>query len=166
MVRWQEWDFEQTTAMPTRSHVHEEEFPVSPAELFAILHTPSAIREWWGAARAIVLAEVGGTWAAVWGEDEDAPDYITVAAITVFDPPHRMVLSDYRYQSKDGPLPFEADFTTAFTVEPAGDGAKLRVVQDGFPTDSAADAFYEDCRTGWANTFAGIRRFLESRANA
>ena len=148
--------------MPTRSHVHAETFPVSPAELFAILHTPSAIRGWWGAARAIVLAEAGGTWAAVWGDDEDAPDYITVARIAVFDPPWRMMLSDYRYQSKDGPLPFEAAFVTEFVVEPADDGATLRVTQDGFPADASADEFYTACERGWVDTFAGIRHYLST----
>lgn len=146
--------------MTTRKHIHEEAFPVAPERLFALLHTPSAIREWWGATRAVVLAEPGGVWAAAWGASEDDPEYITVATIQDFDPPRRMVLTDYRYHSKSGPLPFQADFVTEFTVAPDPEGSVLRVSQDGFPTSPEADGFYAACGQGWRATFAGIRRFL------
>jgi uncharacterized protein YndB with AHSA1/START domain len=148
--------------MKTRKHVHEEEFSATPERLFALLHTPSAIRGWWGVARAIVLPGESGLWAAAWGADEDAPEYITIATIRAWEPPRRMVLGDYRYFAQNGPLPFQADFVTEFTVEATPDGALLRVSQDGFPCDASADAFYAACEIGWRNTFAGIRRFLGS----
>ncbi len=140
--------------------MHEEDFPVPPERLFAILHTPGAIRSWWAAARAIVLPEPGGIWAAAWGEEEDAPEYVTVATIRAFDPPRRMVLADYRYRARAGPLPFEADFVTEFVVTPRDGGAALKVTQDGFPTGPEGDAFYAACDRGWRDTFAGIRRYL------
>ncbi|MEM7263039.1 MAG: SRPBCC domain-containing protein [Planctomycetota bacterium] len=149
--------------MTTRSHVHEESFTAAPAALFALLHTPSAIRDWWGAARAVVIAEFGGAWAAAWGESEDQPDYITVATIAEFDPPRRLVLSDYRYHNAAGPLPFEANFVTTFEVEPAESGATLRVTQSGFPAGPEADDFYQGCDAGWRATFEGIRRVAEGR---
>jgi uncharacterized protein YndB with AHSA1/START domain len=80
--------------MAARCHVHEEVFPATPERVFALLHTPSAIRGWWGASRAIVLVEPGGTWTATWGESEDDPDYVTAATIGDFDPPRRMVLTE------------------------------------------------------------------------
>jgi uncharacterized protein YndB with AHSA1/START domain len=144
----------------TRCHVHQEEFLHPPERVFGLLHTPSAIRGWWGAARAIVLSREGGTWAATWGDSEDEPEYVTVATIRTFDPPRRMVLSDYNYVAKTGPLPFKAAFVTEFAVEPWPGGCVLRVTQDGFPADPAADAFYAACGVGWTNTFAGIRRYL------
>lgn len=148
--------------MSTRKHVHEEVFPVTQERLFALLLTPSAIRDWWGAARVVVLAEEGGTWAAAWGEDEDDPDYVTTATIRQLEPPRRMVLDDYRYQAKSGPLPFAAEFVTAFDVEPHAEGAVLRVTQDGFPAGPEGDEFYAGCETGWRETFAGIRRHVET----
>jgi len=147
--------------METRRHIHEEVFPAPAERVFALLHTPSAICRWWGASRAVVLAEPGGTWAATWGEDEDDPDYITVATIREFEPPRRMVLSDYRYRAKAGPLPFEAEFETEFVVSPHAEGASLRVTQDGFPAGSESDEFYAACRKGWQDTFAGIRDYLD-----
>lgn len=151
--------------METRQHVHEETFPVSPERLFAILHTPSAIRDWWGASRAVVLAEPGGTWAAAWGEAEDDPDYITTATISAFEPPRRMVLTDFCYFAKEGPLPFDADFVVEFLIEAHADGATLRVCQDGFPKGPEGDEYYAACQTGWTDAFAGIRRNLEAAAS-
>lgn len=98
--------------------------------------------------------------AVTWGTDLDAPDYITCATIREFDPPRRMVLANYQYFAKSGALPFEADFVTEFRVEPHADGAVLTVTQDGFPCDSAADAYFQGCEVGWKNTFAGIRSHL------
>lgn len=170
-----------------RRHVHEEELPVSPAALFAVLHTPSAIRGWWGAARAVVLPRVGGAWIAAWGESEDDPDYVTAGRILAFDPPRLMTLGEFQYHAKIGAPPFDMSrMTTTFVVEPRSDGGRrnadgagspdaaarasldpaagprtaLRVEQDGFPCDPAADAFYAACEIGWKNTFEGIRRYL------
>jgi len=148
----------------TRKHEHEEVFGASPEEVFALLHTPSAIREWWGASRAIVNPAPGGTWAAAWGENEDLPDYITTAVMRVFDPPMRIVFGDYSYFAGNGPLPFDAPFVTEFSVAPHPEGTTLRVVQDGFPADPEADAFYDACGQGWRDTFKGIRNYLERRA--
>jgi uncharacterized protein YndB with AHSA1/START domain len=144
----------------TRTHVHEESFPVPPERLFAILHTPSAIRKWWGATRAIVIPREGGLWAAIWGE-EDAPDFITTATMSVFDPPRRILFSNYTYLARSGAPPFEPDFETEFTIRVAKDKSTvLRVAQSGFPMDSSADEFYAACDRGWRDTFAGIRKYL------
>jgi len=60
-------------------------------------------------------------------------------------------------------VPFEARLTSDFTVIPISAGKTLlRVVQDGFPTDCVADEFYAGCERGWHETFAGIRRYLET----
>jgi len=147
-------------AARTRCHVHEERFEVAPERLFALLHTPSAIRQWWGASTAIVMPQAGGLWAATWGGTEDAPDYTTQATLSVFEPPTRLVLADYRYRAASGPLPFAAEFVTEFRVSPDGRGARLRVAQDGFPAGPEADAHLAACASGWGRTFAGIRRFL------
>jgi uncharacterized protein YndB with AHSA1/START domain len=145
---------------PTRTHVHEESFDDTPEHVFALLHTPSAIRKWWGASRAIVVPRTGGLWVAQWGS-EDEPDFITSATMTVFDPPRRVVFGGYTHVAKSGPLPFEANFETEFTVRAGKDGRTiLRVSQAGFPLDPVADEFYAACDRGWRDTFAGIRRYL------
>lgn len=151
--------------MDTRSHIHEESFNVSPERGFDLLITPSAIRGWWGASRAIVLAQEGGCWTAAWG-DEDDPDYISTATLVEFDPPRRLAMKYGKYYSKSGLLPFEfaPDALTTFTIEQTDGSWPLRVEQTGFPADPVADDFYAACETGWKNTFEGIRKFLETRA--
>ena len=143
----------------TRTHVHEEPFSSSVSAVFDALVTPSSVRSWWGASGAIIQPFEGGVWAAIWGE-EDAPTYSTVATISTFIPPNKLILSNYRYQSKDGPLPFEAHFETEFTVEQHEKGVILRVEQKGFPAGTEADAFFNGCVAGWTETFKGIRAFL------
>ncbi len=147
--------------MSTRTHMHEEVFPVDSTTLFRVLHTPSAVRCWWGAASVIIVPEVGGKFVAAWGANEDAPDYVTVATISVFEPESRIVMVDHYYTGKDGPLPFKADFVVEFVVEPHSSGALLRVIQSGFPGGPEADAHYAACETGWKDTFAGIRDYLK-----
>lgn len=148
--------------MKTRSHVHQESFPVPPEKLFELLVTPSAIRQWWGASRVIVMAQDGGMWAAVWGADEDDPDYITSAVIATYDPPRRLVLDNYRYYARTGPLPFEVLFVTEFDIRPESGGSILKVTQEGFPVGPEGDEFLRGCDKGWVDTFAGIRRYLSA----
>ncbi|MHC4946821.1 MAG: SRPBCC family protein [Planctomycetota bacterium] len=147
--------------MTTRAHALEIFLPASPERVFALLHTPSDIRWWWSAARVVVIPEPGGIWAAAWGDDEDDPDYVTVATMKVFDPPRRIVMDDFRYRARSGTMPFDAVFTTMFEVEPAEGGCRLRVTQDGFPADPVADDFYEACERGWCDTLEAIRRLVE-----
>lgn len=152
--------------MQTRSLTYTEVFPIKPDALFALLITPTQICRWWSARTAIVIPQDGGLWAAVWGEDLNEPDYQSAADITRFDPPHCLRLGNYRYYAKDGPLPFEADFSVTFDVMPSSDAAQLTVTQAGFPAsadaNSEADAYYLACEQGWRDTFAGIKRLAES----
>jgi len=143
--------------MTTRSHTASNDIPASPEQVFRALHTPSAICQWWLASRAIVMPEPGGLWSAVWGPEDD-PDYITAATMTVFAPPRRLVMSDYRYRAKSGPMPFQADFTTEFVVEPHGQGSRLTVTQSGFPCASMADDFYAACEKGWHDTLHNLKK--------
>ncbi len=148
--------------MGTRRHVFEEPFAVSPERMFAALITPSSIRQWWGADKAIVLPQVGGTWVASWGENENEPDYISSFKIVEIDPPNRLMLGEGKYFARDGQPPFEMDkMTTEFIVEDRGPGmCSLRITQDGFPSEIVADDFYEACVIGWNNTFEGIRKYF------
>lgn len=147
--------------METRSHIHQQSFEISPDAIFASLITPSAIREWWGASRAIVMPKEGGVWTAAWG-DEDDPDYVSTATLVEFEPPRRLAMKYGKYYAKSGPLPFEfaEDALTTFTIEQVEGGSILRVEQTGFPVDHIADDFYAACDTGWKNTFEGIRKYV------
>lgn len=133
----------------------------SPERLFQTLHTPSEICMWWNARSAIVVPHLGGLWAAVWGKDEDRPDFVTIARLIVFEPPRLLVMGDFEYVARgEDPLPFENQLSTSFCVEPIGEFARLTVTQSGFPDGSAADTFYRGCCQGWTATLAAIRDFF------
>ncbi|NNE66121.1 MAG: SRPBCC domain-containing protein [Pyrinomonadaceae bacterium] len=144
----------------TRKHIHEEEFGISSDEMFHLLITPSKIRDWWGAARVIVLPEENGTWMAAWGENEDNPDYITAFTISAFEPPNRLLFTDAKYTASGEKLPFEAEMITEFAIKDNEIGCVLKVNQEGFPSDSSADEYFEGCKKGWTDTFAGIRKSI------
>lgn len=135
-------------------------------EVFDALITPSLIKKWWSASSVIILPQKGGTYAVAWGDDEDAPDYISVATIKEINPPHSMQLANYKYASKEGSLPFEADMPVAFSLKQVTGGTKLIVRQTGFPKDSAADDFYAGCQKGWADTLAAFREVVEKSQTA
>ncbi len=142
-----------------RSQEHEVLLPANPEEVFALLHTPSAIRAWWSAARAVVVPREGGLWVVAWGDDEDRPEVVARATLLVFDPPRRMLLGDFDYAAGD-PLPFAADLSVEFEVEPTAGGTRLRVLHEGFPEAPSADAFFAACEAGWRDTLRGIDAFL------
>ena len=137
----------------------QQQYPItaSPEQVFQVLITPSAIRKWWDAARAIVIPEAGGIYAVAWGAAEDAPDYITVSTIKIFDPPRELLFTDFRYLSSGGSLPFEPVLDLCFRLEAADDGTLLTVEQTGFPDDPEADAFYRACVKGWQDTMRKVQ---------
>ena len=142
-----------------RTITDQIELGVTPDVLFQTLVTPTEIMSWWQARTAIVLARENGIWAATWGENIDQPDYVVAARILSFDPPSRMLLGDFQYVSKDGPLPFEANIQTEYVVESTVTGARLVVNQSGFPDTGEADEYYLGCVAGWRTTLEAIQSF-------
>jgi uncharacterized protein YndB with AHSA1/START domain len=98
--------------------------------VFDALISPAMIKKWWFANSAIVLPEEGGVYAVTWGEDIDNPDYISIANIASFDPPFRLLLTDFKYKSKEGGLPFEADMETEFRIEDFGAEKSIDCIND------------------------------------
>src|SRR3990170_5591488 len=94
----------------TRRHVCETELDASPETVFQLLITPTAIREWWQASRAIVDAREGGVWGAAWGSSEDDPDYTGFYRIRALLPPPRLGLPGAKNYAKNSPPPFPPHF--------------------------------------------------------
>ena len=143
-----------------RDHHHQIEISgCSPARVFQALITPSDIRQWWGASRAVVIPRQGGIWCATWGE-EDSPEYVSAATISKFEAARSLRLSDFVYQSPAGGLPFDANIETEFRIETIPTGSRLAVHQTGIPSDPIADQFYAGCEKGWQDTLSAMQRYL------
>lgn len=102
-------------------------------DVFHALITPSQIKQWWS------------------------------ATIAEYKPPVRIHLTDYKYLSVEGGLPFEASMDTEFRLAIHNGSTLLTVIQSGFPDKPAADDFYQACVTGWIDTLQSIKRMLENR---
>lgn len=143
----------------------EQEYIIGrrPEVVFDALVRPGLIRKWWSAHTAIVLPETGGIYAVTWGDDADYPDYISVADIAVFERPARLLLTGFRYKSKEGGLPFEARMDTEFRLEALGTETRFTVRQTGFPDDAIADDFYNGCVQGWTDTCTSFKKTVEEQ---
>lgn len=147
--------------MDTRKVEDDIILPAGPNQVFDLLITPSQVRQWWGAAGAIIVPKLDGLWVATWGR-EDHPDYVSAYRITRFDPPRLLELTELVSYARSSTLPFNATFVVTFTVEPLDDGSRLGVQQDGFPRDVVADEFYQACADGWTRTLNQIREHVET----
>ena len=152
--------------MTTRSQSHEIDIPAPPETVFNLLITPSAIRGWWGAQRAIVMPVLDGLWVVAWGEREDDPDFVTGATIKAFESPRRLLLAYEYFHAKSGPLPFAAQMTAEFIIQKSPTGSHLRVTQAGFPAGREADAYFESCKSGWKAMLQGITQAAAARPPA
>ena len=145
-----------------RTLQYVEDFDCSPSTLFKALHTPSQIRQWWEAAQAIVIERPNGVFAATWGGTEDDPDFIGTSVLAEFDPPHRLVMTDFIYYAKEGPLGFDADFVVEFSIAAQGRGSRLTLTHKGIPDDPVADEYYKGCNTGWTQCIANLHKLLDA----
>ena len=147
--------------MSTRTLRCQEVFNCTVEVLFDALKTPSAIRTWWAAARVVLIARPGGTFAVAWGDDEDDPEYMGAATLAEYDPPRRIVLADFTYYAKTGPLGFEADLSVEFNVRPSGQESVLEIVHRGIPDIPEANEYYEGCQIGWRTCLSHLQDYLQ-----
>jgi len=107
----------------------------------------------------------GGVWVGLWGE-EDAPDFITAGRHERFRPAEaNRVFPTSNILPVAEPLPFAANLTSEFTVNPIG--AEEDVSDEWSRTDfqriPLLMSSIAGCEIGWRDTFAGIRGYLSSK---
>ena len=147
--------------MEKRRQELAEPFGIKPERMFEILITPSAIRGWYGASRAVVEPHEGGTWVTTWGETDADSEYINSFKILEFEPPNRILLGGGKFIAGQA-WPIETHITTALIVEPQPTGCILRIIQEMDPADPLLDDYFDACIAGWQNSFEGIRNYLHT----
>lgn len=125
--------------------------------MLEILHTPSAIRRWWKASRAIVLPGEGGVWAAAWGPEEDDPDYVMTFVIRAAA---ETAVGGRQVLRQSGPTAVQGRNDYGLSRRIGRARGVLRVIQDGLPAEAVADEFFGACDTGSKDTFQSIREYL------
>ena len=146
--------------MEVRRKELEEPFGVTPARMFEVLTTPSAIRSWWGVSKAIVDLREGGSWITAWGLGEESSDTVTSFKISQLEAPNRFVLGSSKYITEGSTL--ETPITTEFRIDEHPHGCNLRIVVVLDPYDPIFDDYFEACVMGWENCFGGIRNYLHN----
>ena len=154
-----------TTIFGTRSmntHATSIDLTCPVYEAFKALVTPSSIRTWWGASRAIVVPGEGGIWAASWGE-EDLPDFVNAFTISRYEEPGLLQLTQFRYLDKKNPTPeFTFNMNIRFELSTTSNGCLLTISQSGFPDTAEGYEFLKGCELGWKQTLNQLKQFLET----
>lgn len=127
---------------------------------FDALITPSLIKKWWLASGLIVNPRKDGLNITIWADD-DRKSYISEAKIKEFKRPERLLLTDIKYSSHKGHIPFLMDTNAEFVIRQNGDKVKLTLQQTGFPDDEESDDFYQACMADWEKTLLSLKQVAE-----
>jgi len=132
-----------------------------PIYTFNALISPSLIKQWWYVSAAIVIPEVDGIYALTWGDDLDNPDFTTVSRLTEFDYGKHLAMTNEKYYSPSGSIPFDAPLKVRFSLEEKEGGTLLYLLQEGIPMDEVADDFYHATVEGWTHTLKSLKSVVE-----
>ena len=126
-----------------------------PAKVWAALTTPEGLGAWFGDKAAIELRP-GGSAQLTWGDGP--PHELRVERVeepTVFG---------YTWQIYGLPDDDPRRTYVEFTLEPAGTGTRLTVVESGFSQlpDDAYRAAYEGNTDGWAKELGELAAYLDA----
>ncbi|MEX0648938.1 MAG: SRPBCC domain-containing protein [Balneolaceae bacterium] len=145
----------------SRSIIKEVTISQSADATFDTLITPSLIKKWWLASGLVIIPQNDGLTMTIWNDEEDHKDYISEAKIKEYLRPERLLLTDIKYTSKKGHLPFNVDLNAEFTIQPKGEHVKLILKQTGFPEDADSDKFFKSCNTEWEKTLICLKDVAE-----
>ncbi len=129
--------------------------------VWALITEPEHLGVWFGDAGATIDLRVGGEIEFRWKQHGDARG--TVVAV---EPPRRFAYRWVSLTSARGQAPTDANTTLVeFTLEPAGRGTRLRVVESGFDALVCGDAERADAvagnTRGWRSELAELVAYAE-----
>ena len=127
-----------------------------PDAVFDALVDPHQLELWWGSDHTYrtsnwkVEHRVGGAWSC---DARNASGALTRVAGTILETERPRVLA-YSWNPSWEQIP---ETTIRYTIEPAGNGARLRVVHSGFAGHHAAQHSHSD---GWSMVLEWLREFF------
>lgn len=131
------------------------EIAASPATVWAALTSPDAIEQWWG--HPVRFPD--GVHEGAHGTFEYVGHGLFPLHVVRLDPPRTFA---FRWADLGVAMATEDDNLVTFTVEPAGQGARVTVVEEGFTTPDAAArrAAMEDNVQGWNQALDGLAAYV------
>jgi uncharacterized protein YndB with AHSA1/START domain len=126
---------------------------VPPARVWTALTRADQLGAWFGT-RAEVDLRPGGEVVFIW--DRSTGPHTSRGVIETIEPTHRFA---FRWQANPG----EAAMTLVeFTLEPDGEGTRLRVVESGFASLPPQLRTRESHVEGWQHELADLAEYLAS----
>jgi uncharacterized protein YndB with AHSA1/START domain len=142
--------------------IEREIVVAAPVErVWAVLTEAEHIGNWFGDSAEVVDLQPGGRMVLAWEEYGEFP-----VRIEQVEPPHFL---SYRWARPNDVEPRESNSTLVeFTLVPEGDGARLRVVESGFPhldiPDEEKIKYAEENTEGWTQELEELRQYAERLA--
>jgi uncharacterized protein YndB with AHSA1/START domain len=139
--------------------IERETMIAAPVErVWTLLTEAEHVGRWFCDAGAEIDLRPGGAMVMRWTEHGTAH-----AEVVAVEPPHRFA---YRWASAADTEPIPGYSTLVeFTLDPTGDGTRLRVVESGFETLETTDeqrrAQFEDNTEGWEIQLGRVREEAE-----
>jgi uncharacterized protein YndB with AHSA1/START domain len=126
--------------------------PVPPARAWTALTRADQLGAWFGTQAAIDLRP-GGEVVFTW-DGSTGPRGINRGVIETVEPTHRFA---FRWRSNAGDVPMTR---VEFTLEPHGEGTRLRVVESGFASLPAELRARERHVEGWQRELGDLAQYL------
>lgn len=146
-------------------HIERETVINAPVErVWALITEPEHVGRWFGDAGASIDLRPGGEMLIHW--DEHGTNHAQVVAV---EAPTRFAFRWAPFRVPAGGEPVEGNSTLVeFTLEPEGDGTRLRVFESGFASLAASDeqrvANHAGNTSGWGMELGELAGYAEKVA--
>jgi hypothetical protein len=117
------------------------------------------LKSWWGVERSLVEKKQGGVYSLAWGITEKGFQYISTGIITVFKPPHHLLVDHFIYFNPEKQIlgPTYLDIR----INETNEGSRLVLVQGGYQTGGDWNWFHEAVKQAWPVALESLKKHLE-----
>lgn len=139
--------------MAAPRHVLETYVRATPEQVWAALTDPALTEQFWFRTRATTTWMVGGRWAL----ESAQGDEVIAGEVVECEPPHRLVVTFALVG--DPELADDRPSRCAWTIDPDGDGCRVRLVHDDFHGVTATLSVSEAM---WPRVLSSLKSLLET----
>ncbi len=117
------------------------------------------LKAWWGVARSLVEAKIGGVWAVAWEISEAGIKYVSSGIFHDYEAGEYLRIDNLVYMNPErqilGPLTLE------IFADEIRDGTKVRVIQSGYQSGDDWDWYYDAVMQAWPYALGLLKKYLE-----
>ncbi|MBI4467159.1 MAG: SRPBCC domain-containing protein [Acidobacteria bacterium] len=117
------------------------------------------MKQWWGVAKGLVEERKGGVYSLAWGEPGRGYKYVVAGVVKSYQPGKWLRLEPLVYFNHERPV--LGPMRLRISVREKDGRTRVSVRQDGYGEGPDWDWYYEAVITGWKDTLANLKAFLE-----